>query len=440
MSIAVVSYDIKFVENLNSLLKINNVEVYGDSLSLIKEFPQKDFKVIIYDTSSGIFAEDDLKYLIGKLGGKYIKYFVLTVPENPINKKNFSDDIEFISKSESLTILPEILKNTLIQTEEIQSQQVGNLAETFVSEKENETENFENQKFEDLFNKTDLYNIEKDSIDFEPNVISTNEEGIKLENKEESFDNFSTITIPYDTEFENKSTSEEKVEDKSLFEIEFGNIELEPNNISFNEEKEENLLNLDNLIIEKELENFSIEEIGIETKIEENIAKSLSEELNEGIQKYMEGDEEEEIEEEKLKVVKAKEEKKEIITKPLTEFIQEVEKENKITGGEEIMVTNFNITISSEDIKTLAMEMVKDMLKNDNAMNTIIDHLQIDFQDEARRELEEIKNQLKSSLAKEAELMMKEEIERMIKEELKEYVAEITAKIVKEKLDAIFKG
>jgi hypothetical protein len=55
------------------------------------------------------------------------------------------------------------------------------------------------------------------------------------------------------------------------------------------------------------------------------------------------------------------------------------------------MVTNFNITISSEDIKKLAMEMVKDMLKNDNAMNTIIDHLQIDFQDEARRELEGIK-------------------------------------------------
>jgi predicted RNA binding protein with dsRBD fold (UPF0201 family) len=80
------------------------------------------------------------------------------------------------------------------------------------------------------------------------------------------------------------------------------------------------------------------------------------------------------------------------------------------------------------------------MLKNDNAMNTIIDHLQIDFQDEARRELEDIKNQLKLSLVKEAELIMKQEIERMIKEELKEYVAEITAKIVKEKLDSIFKG
>jgi len=435
MNIAIVSYDIKFLENLISLLKIENVEIYGDSLSLIKEYPQKDFKVIIYDTSSGIFAEDDLKYLIGKLGGRDIKYFVLTVPENPINKKNFSDDVEFLPKSESLTILPEILKNTLIQTEKIQSRQVENVTETFAPKKESQIENFESQKFEDLFNSTDIYNIEKGLIDFEPNVISISEEGVKSENKDESFDNF------FDIEFENKSASE-KVEDKSLFEIEFRNIELEPTNISFNEDKEENLLNIDNLVIEKELENFNIEEIGIETKIEENIAESSSEELNEGIQRYVEEDKKEEVKEEKeekLEAVKTEEEKKEIVTKPLTEFIQEIEKENKTIGGEEIMVTNFNITISSEDIKKLAMEMVKDMLKNDKAMNTIIDHLQIDFQDEARRELEDIKNQLKSSLAKEAELMMKEEIEKMIKTELKEYVAEITAKIVKEKLDAIFK-
>jgi len=436
MSIAIVSYDIKFVENLISLLEKNNVEVYGDSLSLIKDYPQKDFKVIIYDTSSGIFAEDDLKYLIGKLGGKDIKYFVLTVPENPINKKNFSDNVEFISKSKSLTILPEILKNTLIQTEKNQSQQVENLTETFAPKKENEIENFENQKFEDLSNNTDLdlhSIIEKALIDFEPNVISINEEGIKSKNKEESFDNF------FDIELDNKSTSKEKVEDKSLFEIEFGDIELEPTNISFNEDKEKNLLDIDNLVIEKELKNLNIEEIGIETKTKENTAKSLSEGLNEKNQKYAEGNKKEENKEEKLEVTKA-EEKKEIVTKPSTEFIQEIEKENKITGGEEIMVTNFNIAISSEDIKKLAMEMVKDMLKNDNAMNTIIDHLQIDFQDEARRELEDIRNQLKSSLAKEAEIMMRQEIERMIKTELKEYVAEITAKIVKEKLDTIFKG
>jgi hypothetical protein len=432
MGIAVVSYDIKFLENLINLLKTNNVEVYGDSLSLIKDYPQKDFKVIIYDTSSGIFAEDDLKYLIGKLGEKNIRYLVLTVPENPINKKSFSDNVEFIPKSESLTILPEILKSTTVQTEEIQSQQVESLTEAFATEKENEAENFENQKFEDLFNNTDY----KGLIDLEPNVISTNEEEIKLETKEESFDNF------YDITFESEPTSKEKTEDKPLFEIEFGNIELEPTNVSFSKDKkEENLLNLniDNLAIEKELENFNIEEVGIETKIKENTTKSLFEEIDEVVQKYIERSKKEKAKEEKLEAEKA-EEKREIVTKPLTEFIQEPDKENKTSGGEEVMVTNFNITISSEDIKRLAMEMVKDMLKNDKAMNMIIDHLQIDFQDEARRELEDIKNQLKVTLAKEAELMMKREIEKMIKTELKEYVAEITAKIVKEKLDAIFKG
>jgi hypothetical protein len=429
MGIAIVSYDIKFLENLINLLKMNNVEVYGDSLSLIKDYPQKDFKVIIYDTSSGIFAEDDLKYLIGKLGEKNIRYLVLTVPENPINKKSFSDNVEFIPKPESFTILPEILKNTTVQTEEIQSQQVESLTEAFATEKENQAENFENQKFEDLFNNTDY----KGLINLEPNIISANEEEIKLETKEESFDNF------YDITFENESTSKEKTEDDPLFEIEFGDIELEPTNVSFSEDKEENLLNIDSLVLEKELENSNIEETGIETKIEENITKSLSEELNKGIRKYMEGDRKEEIKEEKLEVTEAQE-KKEIVTKPLIEFIQEADKENKTSGGEEVMVTNFNITISSEDIKKLAMEMVKDMLKNDKAMNMIIDHLQIDFQDEARKEFEDIKNQLKVTLAKEAELMMKQEIERMIKTELKEYVAEITAKIVKEKLDAIFKG
>jgi hypothetical protein len=138
-------------------------------------------------------------------------------------------------------------------------------------------------------------------LDFEPNVISIKEEGIKSENKEESFDNF------FDIEFENKSTSKEKIEDKSLFEIEFENIKLEPTNISFNEDKEENLLNIDNLVLEKELENFNIEEIGIETKTEENTTKSSSEELNEGIQKYVEGDKKEENKEEKLEVTEAEE-------------------------------------------------------------------------------------------------------------------------------------
>ena len=81
--------------------------------------------MIIYDTSSGIFAEYDLKYSIEKVGGKDTKYFVLTFLEYHL-KKIFSDYVEFLPKSESLTILREILKNTLIQTEKIKSQQVEN--------------------------------------------------------------------------------------------------------------------------------------------------------------------------------------------------------------------------------------------------------------------------------------------------------------------------
>jgi hypothetical protein len=61
----------------------------GDSLSLIKEYPQKDFKEIIYNTLSGIFAEDDLKYLIGKLGEKSTRYIILCLysPRKPYKQK-----------------------------------------------------------------------------------------------------------------------------------------------------------------------------------------------------------------------------------------------------------------------------------------------------------------------------------------------------------------
>jgi hypothetical protein len=68
------------------------------------------------------------------------------------------------------------------------------------------------------------------------------------------------------------------------------------------------------------------------------------------------------------------------------------ETESKIAA--ENTIANFSITISSEDIKKLAMEVAKDMLKNDSSLQTMIDHLQIDFQNEAMKELEEIKNQI----------------------------------------------
>ncbi|MFN3787909.1 MAG: hypothetical protein ACK4SW_05835, partial [Sulfurihydrogenibium azorense] len=117
---------------------------------------------------------------------------------------------------------------------------------------------------------------------------------------------------------------------------------------------------------------------------------------------------------------------------------KEVNEEKNIEGGKD-MIANFNIQISSEDIKKMALEIAREYLKNDPAMATIIDHLQIDFQDEARREMEEIKNQLKNKVREEAEKVLTAEIEEIIKKELKDYVAEITAKIVKEKLEQAFR-
>jgi dGTP triphosphohydrolase len=102
-------------------------------------------------------------------------------------------------------------------------------------------------------------------------------------------------------------------------------------------------------------------------------------------------------------------------------------------------IANFNVSISSEDIKKLAMEMAKELLENDTALQTMIDHLQIDFQNEAMKELEEIKNQLKEAVRQQADVMIKQEIEKIIKDELKDYVEKITAKIVRERLNAIFR-
>jgi hypothetical protein len=81
MSVAIISYDKNL---LDSLPKIDGIKAYDGTLSLIKDY-QDNFETIIYDSSSGIFAEEDLKYLISKLANANIKYFVLTIPDNPIN-------------------------------------------------------------------------------------------------------------------------------------------------------------------------------------------------------------------------------------------------------------------------------------------------------------------------------------------------------------------
>ncbi len=150
-------------------------------------------------------------------------------------------------------------------------------------------------------------------------------------------------------------------------------------------------------------------------------------------------------------VITEKKEKKEAVVENQNKFTKKFSVEDVIVSKDEKevksneeggknMVANFNIQISSDDIRNVVLAVARDYLKNDPAMNTIIDHLQIDFQNETMRELEEIKNQLKEKVKEEAEKILREEITNLIKTELKEYVAEITAKIVKERLEQAFKS
>ncbi|MBX0312943.1 MAG: hypothetical protein JHC31_14465 [Sulfurihydrogenibium sp.] len=366
MSIAVISYDKKL---LDSLPKINEIKTYDDTLSLVKDY-QDDLKTIIYDSSSGVFAEDDLKYLISKLAGKNVRYFVLTVPENPINESSFSGNITFIPKSELSNFLPDIVKD--IQ-----------------------------QNKEEALNKHDIEtsNQNTDSlINFEPDIISVKE---LTDEKDDLHAQFASEFMP---------------------EIEYGNIETE-----------------------KELEGFEnawhTEFQSANLPIDENLLQNNYSDLNEF---HFEGNKTEELQEFVKHREEEMEEKESITVEEFTETVtQKAEKtENNLMTETEnkATVANFRISISSEDVKKLAMEMAKELLKNDNSLQTMIDHLQIDFQSEAMKELEEIKNQLKEAVRQQADAMVKQEIEKIIKDELRDQVEKITAKIVREKLDAIFKA
>ncbi|MFN3787981.1 MAG: hypothetical protein ACK4SW_06200, partial [Sulfurihydrogenibium azorense] len=98
MAIAIISYDIKYVQELTKNLGNTKYDIFGDSLSFIKNF-RDDFDTVIYDASSGVFAEDDLRYLTNKMKDKNLNYIVLTVPENPIDKSIFQGNFEFLPKN-----------------------------------------------------------------------------------------------------------------------------------------------------------------------------------------------------------------------------------------------------------------------------------------------------------------------------------------------------
>ncbi|WP_028950981.1 hypothetical protein [Sulfurihydrogenibium subterraneum] len=416
MAVAIISYDVKYIEELTKNMGNTKYEIFGDSLSFIKNF-RDDFDTVIYDASSGVFAEDDLRYLTNKMKDKNLKYIVLTVPENPIDKSIFEGNFEILNKNNNIH---EIIQNVSKKTEPIES--IKEYQENII-----ESSEYQDQAFEELFQESNLKNtevVETSSVEVEYNEINLANQDIQ--SKVVQPIGFEESTLSERLDFEDLLEVNEK--DKT-FEIEYNTFET----TGFN-------LNDQN----KESSEFSLETIEI-PQIEE-ILETKQLELN---------DENKQINKISLYESELQQTEKMLETSPITDKVKDEQKAKtvsldelidlnkhnveKLTEGGKNMIADFNIQISSEDIKNIALDIAKEYLKNDPAMATIIDHLQIDFQEETRRELEDVKNQLKNKVREEAEKVLTAEIEEIIKKELKDFVAEITAKIVKEKLEQAFK-
>lgn len=377
MKVAVISYDIRYIEGLKEKMKEVEILPYGDTVSFLKDSGINKPDLIVYDTTSGIFAEDDLRYLLSKGLTEDKKIYALTSPENPIDSSIFEGRVLFFDKHNQLNEVITSIISLKPHSEEIKEEQpsfqIEDLTDFQVEESHQEKD------FTDLEHTLELEH------DFFPS-----ESNIKIEAPAQ----LEPTTLDFG--FEQEAKKEEIVD------------------IKFEEPV------FDEPILELSEELSSLESL-VEPQMDNHIEEISLEEISEKLPKP------EESVEEKISV-------KELI-KNNNVVSQE---ESKLNGGEK-MVANFNIQISDEEVKKLALQMARDFLEKDPAMEKIIDHLQIDFQSEAMRELEEIKNELKEQLRREVEKKISIEVEKLIKGELKSYVAEITAKIVKEKIEQIFR-
>jgi hypothetical protein len=406
MSVAIISYDVAFVEKLVQALGNKNYEVFSDSLAFIKNY-NNNFDTLIYDASSGVFAEDDLRYLINKMKDKNINYYVLVLPENPIDVSNLSGNIKTFNKNKDFDTLLEILKSV---SQTSPSQVIPQ-----------ETKSIEEPKVKET-------SLDGFKFDF-------NSKPVQTETKKETFEDFSFD--PYELKLDKKQ--EETTLD--ITELEFNDINLD---LDFNtmETKEEG--EIKEIRIDDDLSNLDLDSLieDFEKKSSEKTKQVISEDIKSTLEfTEPKKDNQVSISQMKVKEQTTEEGKSKIEKATLNNIIETAEpKKDSVLERKSNTVANFNIQISEEDIKKVVLDIARDYIKNDPAMHTIIDHLQIDFQSETMRELENLKNQLKEKLREEAEKALREEITKLIKSELKEYVAEITAQIVKEKLEQAFKS
>ncbi|WP_456401629.1 hypothetical protein [Persephonella sp.] len=115
MNVAVISFDQELSHKIKNNLSDYNVQLYIDSLSMLKDAESFNPDIIVYDASAGDFAVDDLKFLLtrDKLENKNFK--ILVSNENPVDKNDLPENIsiDFYTKGEEDLKLIEDIKNSI---------------------------------------------------------------------------------------------------------------------------------------------------------------------------------------------------------------------------------------------------------------------------------------------------------------------------------------
>jgi len=195
MKIAIISYDADFLSKLQDLIKDADYRNYIDSISLLNEFHLFTPDAVIYDASSGIFAEEDLKFLSEKEEFKTIPLFVGISKENPINTEGFPQNFKFFTKEDD-NELREIINEILNMKIEEKETPIENIEEYLITESYNLDLEPQGEK-ESLSNFEDIEDLLMESIIEENTVVESNQtkvEGNIIQPKKEE-----TIEIRQET-------------------------------------------------------------------------------------------------------------------------------------------------------------------------------------------------------------------------------------------------
>ncbi len=113
MKIAVISFDPNIAEIFRNTFGEDNVRIYIDSISMLKEIEEFNPTYIVYDASAGDFAFDDLKFLLSRDKVKDKIFKVLYSEEQPLvldELENVSN-IDFYKKESQIEdLIEDILK------------------------------------------------------------------------------------------------------------------------------------------------------------------------------------------------------------------------------------------------------------------------------------------------------------------------------------------